>query len=408
MTDRSVRGLVLREHRIQVPLDYGKPDGPTIEVFAREVAAPDGTDRPFLLFLQGGPGFESPRTPSAAEPGWIARALKDYRVVLLDQRGTGLSTPFGHAGDPEDDARYLTNFRADSIVQDAERMREHLGAKRWSVLGQSFGGFCALHYLTVHPESLEEVIFTGGLPPIGRSVDDVYATTFRTMRRLNREYHRRFPQDQERLDRVLALSAAGKILGPSGEVITPRLLRTLGHHLGMDGGAEELHFLLELDPASLAFSHDVMEMLPFGTRNPIYSVLHESSYADGVATRWSSHRVQPEDFADGSSLLTAEHIYPWHFEDMPGLRPYAQAAELLAQHEWPRLFDLDVLSRVDVTCAAVIYVDDPYVDRALSEETADVLPGLRRWVTNEHLHNGLRTGGERVLDRLIGLARGTI
>ncbi len=61
---------------------------------------------------------------------------------------------------------------------------------------------------------------------------------------------------------------------------------------------------------------------------------------------------------------------------------------------------------MDVPCAAAIYADDPFVDRQFSEQTADLLPGLRPWLTDEYLHNGLRTDGGRVLDRLIDLARG--
>jgi hypothetical protein len=81
-------------------------------------------------------------------------------------------------------------------------------------------------------------------------------------------------------------------------------------------------------------------------------------------------------------------------------------ARLLAEHEWPRLYDEDVLAQVDVPCAAVIYADDPYVLRDYSEETAALLPGMRPWLTNEFLHNGLRVDGDRILDRLISLARG--
>jgi pimeloyl-ACP methyl ester carboxylesterase len=84
--------LVEREH--SVPLDHGAPDGPRITVFTREVAAPDGADRPYLVFLQGGPGFEAAR-PTSPPTGWMKRAIEDYRVLLLDQRGTGRSTPVG-------------------------------------------------------------------------------------------------------------------------------------------------------------------------------------------------------------------------------------------------------------------------------------------------------------------------
>ncbi len=410
----TVPGLVLTDHLLDLPLDHDDPGGPTIEVFARVVAAPDGRERPFLVFLQGGPGQEAPRPVGRpASPPWLGRALRDYRVLMLDQRGTGRSTPYGTrvagtSADPVADAAYLTHFRADAIVRDAEAFREHLGVRRWSVLGQSFGGFCALHYLSTAADSLREAFFTGGLPPVGRPADEVYAATYATMRRLNDSYHRRFPDDRDRLRRALDLCAAGEVRTPAGGPVTPRLLRSIGNQLGMDGGAELVHYLLERDPRSPAFGPDLAAMLPFGGRNPLYAVIHESSYADGLRTGWSAQRTCPDDFRDGSLLLTGEHLFPWHFEDAADLAPYAAVAGLVAEHDWPRLYDADVLASVDVPCAATIYAGDPFVDRVFSEETAALLPGMRPWLTDEYLHNGLRSDGDRVLDRLIGLARGTV
>jgi pimeloyl-ACP methyl ester carboxylesterase len=399
--------MLVEEHSLTVPLDHEQPEGETIEVFARVVAAPDGGERPFLVFLQGGPGQEAPRPVRfPGTPAWLDRALRDYRVVMLDQRGTGLSTPYGAPGaDAAVAAGRLRHFRADAIVRDAELLREHLGTERWSLLGQSFGGFCTLHYLCAAPDSLREAYITGGLPPVGRPVDEVYAATFDSMRRLNELYHRRFPEDRDRLARLLDRCDAREVRTPDGAAVSRRLLRTLGHKLGMDGGAEDLHHLLERDPTSPAFRHDLAAMLPFGARNPLYAVLHESSYADGGATRWSAERVQPDDFGGDSLLLTGEHLFPWHFEDTPDLWPHHDVAGILADHDWPRLYDADRLAAVDVPCAAVIYGDDPYVPRAFSEATADLLPRMQRWLTDEYLHNGLRTAGDRILDRLIDLAR---
>ena len=56
-----VPGGVLTEREHVVPLDHARPDGPKITIFSRELADPDGLDRPYLLFLQGGPGFEATR-----------------------------------------------------------------------------------------------------------------------------------------------------------------------------------------------------------------------------------------------------------------------------------------------------------------------------------------------------------
>jgi hypothetical protein len=72
---------------------------------------------------------------------------------------------------------------------------------------------------------------------------------------------------------------------------------------------------------------------------------------------------------------------------------HSMSTTILADHEWPRLYDAEVLAEVDVPCAAVIYADDPYMIRRFSEETADLLPGMRRWLTDEYVHNGPRVGG---------------
>ena len=124
LTSYAVPGLVMVDHELEVPLDHADPLGEQITIFAREVAEPEGRAKPFLVYLQGGPGFEAPRpTGSPRGPAWLDRALKDFRVLMLDQRGTGRSTPV-HGGEP---AEYLTHFRADSIVRDAELLRAALG-----------------------------------------------------------------------------------------------------------------------------------------------------------------------------------------------------------------------------------------------------------------------------------------
>lgn len=401
-------GLVLTEHEFVLPLDHAAPDGEQITVFAREVADPEGRERPFLVFLQGGPGQEAPRpTRGPTAPAWLDRALRDYRVLMLDQRGTGRSSPIGVLPglSPQQQADRLAHFRADAIVLDAERIRERLGVGRWSVLGQSFGGFCALNYLSAAAGSLREAFFTGGLPPVGRDVDEVYAATYDAMLERNRRYYARYPGDRARVRAVHELCEAGELELPSG-TLTVRWFRQVGNVLGMSEGAERLHYLLERDPRSPAFAADLAAMLPFSGRNPLYAVIHEACYADGRATRWSAERVMPDELRQDATLFTGEHVFPWNFEDDNDLAPLRAAAELLAERDWPLLYDPEVLRRCEVPCAAAVYLDDPYVDQAFSRETAALIPTMRAWVTNEYEHNGLRAD-ERVLDRLIGLARGT-
>jgi len=400
-------GLLLTEHEFQVPLDHDRPDGEKIKVFAREVADPGGTDRPFLVFFQGGPGHEAPRpTRAPASPGWLDRALREYRILMLDQRGTGRSTPVGTLGDktPAEQVRYLQNLRADSIVRDAEWIRAKLGVERWSVLGQSFGGFCVLNYLSTAPGGLREAFFTGGLPPVGRHPDEVYQATYVRMIERNRRYYQRYPGDRDRVLALLQDLASKDRRLPGGERLTPRRFRQLGSWLGMSDGAERLHYLLELPADSPAFLHDIETGQEFA-RNPIYAIIHEACYADGTATKWSADRVMPPDFKEHPELLTGEHVYPWMFEEYTALVPLRQAADLLADHPWPRLYDPERLRQNDVPCAALIFLEDPYVEHRFSAETAQLVRGMRTWVTNEYDHNALRADGERVLDRLIELAR---
>ena len=73
-----------------------RPGGPTITVFTREVAAPDGATGRTSSSCRAAPGSRPPGRPSPPI-GWMKRALLDYRVLLLDQRGTGRSTPVGRS-----------------------------------------------------------------------------------------------------------------------------------------------------------------------------------------------------------------------------------------------------------------------------------------------------------------------
>jgi pimeloyl-ACP methyl ester carboxylesterase len=398
----TVPGLVLTDHELAVPLDHAQPDGERITVFAREVAEPEGREKPFLVFLQGGPGFEATRpTGSPRDPGWIDRALKEFRVLLLDQRGTGRSTPVNGL----ESADYLKHFRADSIVRDAEALREALGVERWSVLGQSFGGLCVFTYLSFAPDGLREAFVTGGVPGIGVPIDDVYRATFERMIERNRRYYARFPEDRERMLALVQRLDAEDVRLPTGDRLTARRLRTHGNKLGMSDGPETLHYILELPPDSPAFLHDAADDLGIA-RNPIYALLHEACWADGGVTNWSAERMRPAIFDSQPELFTGEHIFPWLFEDYGAFAGARDAADALAAHEWPRLYDPDVLAANTVPTAAAIYTEDLYVERAFSEETAAAVPNLHAWVTSEYDHNGLRVDGERILGRLIDLVRG--
>jgi hypothetical protein len=341
---------------------------------------------------------------------------------MLDQRGTGRSTPVDERtlavrGDAAAQAAYLRHFRADAIVRDAEWLRRELvGSSPWTVLGQSFGGFCAVTYLSFAPEGLDQVLITGGLPALDRPAEDIYRASFPRVRERNRRYVERYPEDEARLAAIADHLEAHDVRLRSGDRLTVRRLQAGGIGLGMSYGAAQLHYLLELafvtGPDGAEISHAFRRALEAAEdyeAHPIFSLLHEPIYGQGAATRWAAERVRPEhpefDPAARPLLLTGEMIFPWMFEEYGLLRPVRDTAEILAGvDDWPPLYDPAVLARNKVPVAAVVYADDMYVDREHSLETASHIRGLQAWVTNEYDHDALRTDGPRVLGRLLEMA----
>ncbi|CAL9348976.1 alpha/beta hydrolase [Streptomyces cellulosae] len=423
-------GVVLTDRRFTVPLDHDNPSGETIELYAREVVARDKADRdlPWLLYLQGGPGFGANRF--IGKQAWLGRALEDYRVLLLDQRGTGASTPANRQtlplrGGPAGQAGYLTRFRSDAIVRDCEAIRPQVtGGARWTVLGQSFGGFCTVTYLSMAPEGLDTALITGGLPSLDAHADDVYRAAYPRIERKVAAHYARYPQDVERARRIADHLLTHDVVLPNGYRFTVEAFQSLGMMLGSGDGSHRLHFLLEdafvPTPSgprlSDAFQEEVQSLLSFAG-HPLYALIHEAIYAqDARPTAWSAERVRAEfprfDAAkalagDQPVLFTGETIHPWMFDCDPALRPLRETAELLAARtDWTPLYDPARLAANEVPVAAAVYHDDMYVDTAHSLATARTVRGLRTWVTDEFEHDGVRTGGPRVLDRLLALARG--
>ena len=98
-----------------------------------------------VVFLHGGPGGGTePKMRQYFDP-----AL--YRIVLVDQRGCGRSTP--HACVEEN-----TTW---DLVADIERLRAHLEIERWQVFGGSWGSTLALAYAIRHPDRVTELVLRG-------------------------------------------------------------------------------------------------------------------------------------------------------------------------------------------------------------------------------------------------------
>lgn len=270
--------------------------------------------RPWLIYLAGGPGAAVTHRSPRME--YMARLLRaGYVVVLLDQRGTGESTPVqaerlppkrapgitAGASDgapkggcnisrlcgsvsPGWQAAYLALHRQDSIARDAEVLRQLLlgaeggegghetsarkgegngesgavdpshppsaassrsrstpedtcrvavqgalqaaarreapatAADSWTAMGQSFGGFIALEWMSRFPCCLAGVMLTGGLPGLKAWPEDVYRHTGRGMMEMSRQFARKYPEDARVMQKVwqLLLPRAGAASGGSG------------------------------------------------------------------------------------------------------------------------------------------------------------------------------------------------
>lgn len=421
-------GLNIREHTLTVPWVHPRfrdlpgnnhlPDpNATLDLYARELIADGCENKPVLVYLQGGPGCASPRPVTVG--GWISEALKHYRVLLLDQRGTGRSTPLDSTNAAES-APYLHLLRQEHIIEDAELLRQALGEQRWNLFGQSFGGFCITTYLSLHPDSVERAYLTGGLPTITDTACDLYRTTYAKLRFRHEQFYNQIPFAQDRIREICHHLETSEEILPTGERLSARRFRTMGIALGRGTGFATLGYLLE-DPFCTVKGekrlrddalHTISAAVHAGAR-PLYWVIHESIYG-GVGgqhvTDWAAHRVREEipgfeENLDPRSAepfyLTGEHVYPWQFEEDPVLRPWREAAHNLAQYHWQESpYDASGLRAGEVKAAACVFVDDIFVPFEQSMATAATYRDLRPHITNAFQHDGIGHDGAGLFARM--------
>lgn len=420
----TLPGLHIIDRRVEVPLDWTSPDdGQTLTVFLREVCDPakKADDLPLLVFLQGGPGGKSPR-PTQDSPGWLHEAVKKYRVLLPDQRGTGRSTritasTLAALNGADAAADYLAHFDAHAIIADLEHIRNTVyQGLVWETLGQSYGGFLTLTYLSYAPEGLAKCYIAGGIPSLSPNACEVYRRTYRQVAKKMETYYARYPLDRKKLGRIADYIENHQPRLPNGDTLTVRRLQTLGLLVGMGDGMERLHWLIEEafeddthNELNRHFLNEVMVLTGLD-ENPLFAALHENIYAapEGKGA-WAAQRERqqhPEFAGEHRPLyLTGEMIYPWMFDDISALTLFRQAVNRLAEKPLKKpYYDRERLARNTVPVAAAIYFDDMYVDAGLSLETADAISQLTYWITNEFEHDGLRQSA-RVFAKLQSLIK---
>ena len=479
-----------------------------------------------MLYLQGGPGFGcaspvSGLSLASSSSSWAAAVLlggkisnaddKSFeRIVLMDQRGTGKSSAIckqqlvkmfpdlflldtkegseGNAvgeesgGDSIDastmllQARqqkalkeatdYLSLFRADSIVRDAEWIRELLanpfpsvgddgndatvvnGPKPWGgALGQSFGGFCLMTYLSSIVNPPELVYFTGGIAPMNTPVREVYDKLWLRVRERSWKYYEQYPGDVATVKKIVRKlvahenNSANPIILPSGGKLTARRFLQLGLALGGTPGSSfaNMHSVISsafVDEDSYEISNAFLRRIDYEQSfddAPLYFLLHESIYADGEgSTQWAAHesyeghvqanaefdyRATSQEDNSNPTLFFGEMIFNWmahgDFNELSngGMRMLSEA--LAEKDDWLPLFDetnmrTTLVHKKKTRAAAACYYDDMYVDFECAMKLVQrgcPLEGVKVYVTNEYQHSGLRDDGANIINKLVAMSK---
>jgi len=263
---------------LEVPEDRDRPDGRKLRIFAAVLPANTLTpkDDP-LLILAGGPGqAASYLAPFAAR---LAELRRTRDIVLIDQRGTGRSSPLTcQAFRPRDDDVFETDpvprarqcaqelaaqgvdaaqYTTTTWLADLEAMRSALGYARWNLWGGSYGSRVAQAYLRRHPDAVRTVTLDGVAPPDMVITLDVWHTREAALDAVfdacaaSPACRRAHPDVADTLARI------EHALGPSGrdlEIVDPRTGAVERHRVTFDV------VLAALQP--LTYNPETVSLLP--------------------------------------------------------------------------------------------------------------------------------------------------
>jgi len=326
-------------------------------------------------------------------PGWSGAHSPSSGCCCSTSGGTGRSTPVASLPDLDGraQAEYLANFRADSIVHDAELIRQELGVDRWSVLGQSFGGFCVMSYLSLAPTACARHSSPAASRRSPSPSIEIYAATYRRTLDRSRRYYERYPGDRARVRELCARLESDEIRLPGGDRLTARRFRQLGHLLGMSTGAEELHYIVELASESPAFA----TTLPRGGVRPQPALRGDPR---GLLRRRRRDALvgtarPPRGLRVGAGALDRRARVS---VDVRGLQRPRSAARGRGD---PRRTGVAAPLRRG-RCSRQTRFRPPRwsthrtctSSAPFSEETAERIAGMRLWLTNEYEHNGPARG----------------
>ena len=330
--------------------------------------------------------------PGAARPPGAAAGPARHRPVDA-----------GHPADPRwpgrgaaEQARYLTHFRADAIVRDAELLRRGAARRGQPLVGARARATAASSrstYLSLAPRRrCDQVLVAGGLPPLDRGPDDVYRATYERVRQRYDRLVDRYPGDAARLDAVADHVAAHDVRLPVRRPAHRRRgCSRSGSGSGYSRRAGEGALPARVGAGPARTSWPTTSSPP--SRRPRRSSTGRStpcctsrSTARARRRAWSAQRVAAEPAGVRARRAPAA----------ADRRDGAAGAGARRPARWPRWPRRPSCSRrttagrrsTTSTCSPAtrcrsrrsVYHDDMYVEHAFSVETAERVGNLRCWV----------------------------
>lgn len=227
------------EHTIQETfIEVG--DGHTL--YVQEWGNPKGAP---IIFLHGGPGAGvHNKHRSAFDPA-------QHRVIFFDQRGCGRSLPYGS----------LEHNTTTDLINDIEKIADHLGLQQFVLTGGSWGSTLALAYALAHPERVRALVISGIFTGAQAEIDYFDKGDFRTY----------FPEIWER---YLAATPKSHHANPT-KYHYDRVLH------GDEQAVRESAYALENMEAALLSLDDRFAPGPFGDFDPVGAIIETHYLANG-------------------------------------------------------------------------------------------------------------------------------
>lgn len=394
---------------LDVPENRAAPDGRRITLAVAILPANTLDPKPDPLFiLAGGPGqAASSLGPFAA---LLTGVRKDRDLVLVDQRGTGRSSPLACAAfKPDDDvdkaldldpvpkakecARELATKGVDAAqyttaawIADLDAVREALGYRTVNLWGGSYGTRAALEYLRRHPDHVRSVVLDGVAPPAMKVSLDVWPTRDRALSDVLDTCARSPACHAAHPDLAATLESIRARLGPAGRdvsVADPRTGDTTTHRLTFD------HVLGALQP--LTSVPELRSLLPEIIRRTA-----DGDYAPLVAAALlvTSDLAEQMNAALHYSVTCAEDVARVSAADvrtaLDGVRSKALALSVLAVCDgWPKgVAPTDAATPVQSDVPVLILSGglDPVTPPANGVEVAKTLPHSRHIIAAAYGH----------------------